>query len=85
MDLALDPDFQEWFRSRPMVIQDMVLKNPPWVMYSLGDGDIYQILSYNENGTVTATRYSSFNHIPMWNVFGIDPSDLVPSEEPKGP
>lgn len=68
-----------------MTIQDMVLKTPPWVTYSLGDGDVYQILSYSENGTVTATRYSGFNHAPMWNVFGIDPSDLVPLEGSKGP
>lgn len=78
MSPALDPEFQEWFRSRPQVIQDMVLTTPPWNLYSLeGDGDHYMILSYNENGTVTATRYSSFDNIPMWNVFGIDPGKLT--------
>jgi len=80
---SLDPEFQAWFRERPMVIQDMVLTTPPWETYAMnGDGDRYQVYSYNENGTVTVTRFhpGPLVLLPMWNVFGVDPANLTPVE-----
>lgn len=81
---ALDPVFQEWFRSRPQRIQNMVLENPPWDFYTMNnDGDLYQVYSYWEDGTVTVTRYTqglTGTWCPLWRVFGVDPASLVKQE-----
>lgn len=82
---ALDPVFQEWFRSRPQRIQNMVLENPPWDFYTMNnDGDVYQVYSYLEDGTVTVIRYSRTTSgdewTPLWRVFGVDPASLVKQE-----
>lgn len=66
-----------------MVIQDMVLATPPWFIYTMDDDDssfaLYAVYSYNENGTVTVTRFTDAMGypLPMWNVFGVNPKSLT--------
>lgn len=67
--------FEEWLATRPPVIQDLGSRFPPDVDYGMNqDGDVYRIYSYNENGTVTVTRF--MQGCPVWNVFGVDPAQL---------
>lgn len=70
-------EYEEWLASRPQIIKNMVARWPHDVDYVMnGDGDIYRIYSYSENGTVTVTRFTC--GLPVWNVFGVDPANLSP-------
>jgi len=74
--------FIDWYNGRPQVIKDMVRQLPPWERYYLIDhGPIseYRIMSYREDGTLTAQRFDIRGKklAPRHNVFGIKPDDLA--------
>lgn len=79
----------EWLADRPQIIKDLAQACPPDGLYKLVDytsdaEDVYTIISYSEDGTIRATRYSVFEDamVPMWNVFGMKPECLVRVDEP---
>lgn len=72
-----------FYKSRPKVIQDLMEKVPPTHDYMIIEtGHIGNIISYNEEGTVTLTRPT--NEIDrirglkadFINVFGLKPEDI---------
>ncbi len=79
----MSEELEEWLRDRPQVIKDLVRSHPPDSMYQLaggGDGDVYQIYSYLEDGTMNVIRYTRLtpdSMVPLWRVFGMKPEDLV--------
>lgn len=74
---------EEWLTDRPQIIKDLAASHPPDSQYRLADStdeDLYAIYSYHEDGTMTVTRYTRLGPdtvIPVWNVFGMKPEDLV--------
>ena len=79
----MSEELEEWLRDRPQVIKDLARSHPPDAQYRLasgGDDDVYLIYSYSEDGTMTVSRFAQvgpFSLMPMWNVFGMRPEDLV--------
>lgn len=76
-------ELEEWLADRPQIIKDLARSHPPDGEYRLADStdeDRYAIYSYSEDGTMTVTRYTKLGPdwvVPMWNVFGMRPEDLV--------
>jgi hypothetical protein len=76
-------ELEEWLRDRPQAIRDLARSHPPDAQYRLAsgtDGDVYQIYSYFEDGTMSAIRYTRLtpdSMMPLWRVFGMKPEDLV--------
>ena len=76
--------FSTWLRKRPKVIKDMVKKYPylkPWYeLEMIETGQICQVTSYNEGGTVTVNAY--YKDVPfITSVFGVLPTDLRTMEK----
>lgn len=69
----------EWFKTRPTVIQTIILKTPPYQRYTLAGKGCYIMYSYNEDGTVTCIRQHEARF--EYGVFGIDPKELEPIVE----
>ena len=71
-----DPEFKEWFDSRPESIQAMIKANPPWFHYTLKTtGKECTLHSYSEDGTVTIDTEDTWGI--EYSVFGIKPEDLI--------
>lgn len=83
-----EPTLEEWLADRPQIIKDLARSHPPDGKYRLAnstDDDFYCVYSYSENGTMTMSRYTRLGPgsvMPMWNVFGMKPEDLVRIDEP---
>lgn len=78
-DLQQVREWFKWFNERPPAIKEMVLKYPPWKKYKMkatGD-DWYEIMAWNEGGHFRVVRHSSVTGEPMWEVFGVEPKDLI--------
>ena len=77
---------KQWLADRPQIIKDLAASHPPDGEYRLANGaddDLYTIYSYSEDGTITVTRHNRlFGGMPMWNVFGMKPEDLVRTDGP---
>lgn len=76
---------QEWFDSRPTMIQESIMKCPPWKFYRIKGGNAFGCLySYEENkdGSVTCKINLTENVLLPRTVFGVPLSDLVEVKEP---
>ena len=81
----MSEELEEWLATRPQVIKDLARSHPPDAQYRLAsdvDGDVYQIYSYSEDGTMSVIRYTQLTSdpssmMPLWRVFGMKPEDLV--------
>jgi len=76
--------WKQWATGRPKVVQDLAERFKPWKLYRLKTtGHRVFLLSFFENGTVTAAVTGRFNLVAMERqVFGIDPADLEECELP---
>ncbi len=77
------PSFREWFNARPPEIQELVTVCPPGsLMVNKPTGQLMEIISWFENGTVRAGVDQDLNNhlrnaLPEnYNVFGLLPEDL---------
>jgi hypothetical protein len=82
----LDLDsYEGWVASRPPIVQEVIKKYPPNLLYRLTTTDqIVTIYSYSEDGTVTVDVDHDLNPDKPAGVtvFGIDPDDLVECDIP---
>ena len=80
-------EFDEWVASKPPLIQEMIKKCPPNLLYmNRQSGHRMTIVSYSENGTVTAAVTGEYNQCAFErNVFGIPLVDLEECDLPIGP
>ncbi len=76
--------FDPWVASRPLVVQTLIQKLPPNLLYRLkSTGHRVYILSYAEDGTVTVAITADFNRVDFERqVFGIFPEDLEECDFP---
>lgn len=76
---TLPEEAHEWFRERPQIIKDMMVKTPPTKRYMLNGVEIDTIYSYLEDGTLTVliskTATPGFE-FPR-QVFDVQPEDLI--------
>jgi len=81
MDIEL---FNQWVSERPKLIQEMIKKHPPNLLYSLkGGNQRVTIYSYDEDGTVKVNVNGKYNLIMFGRtVFGVDPEDLTECDLP---
>lgn len=78
-DAELEAVFQKWLAERPPKIREMATRWSPYITYTMnGDGDLYQLRSYSEDGTVTVDRYNAATMTLLWRVRGVDPEQLCP-------
>jgi hypothetical protein len=83
------PDFRRWRDERPLIIQAVIDKLPPWNLYLLKtSGHRVTIYAYDENedGTVSLQvniegRYNLI--VTERRVFGVKPEDLEECDLPK--
>jgi len=78
--------FRLWLLTRPRSVRRLVRKLPPWYTYMVKPtGQMAQIYSYSEDGTVTVDIFEN-NRQPFtsgiwaggYRVFGYGPDDLEP-------
>lgn len=83
-DPARQAAFDEWLASRPLHIQSLVRRLPPNRLYRhKKSGHRMTIVSYAENGTVTATVSGQYNFCVFEReVFGIPVDDLEECDLP---
>jgi hypothetical protein len=75
--------WEEWFASRPPVIQDMIRRYPATRLYRMADGHRATIYSYAEDGTVTVNVTGEYNRVLFSRqVFGIPIETLVECDLP---
>lgn len=79
-----EPAFREWVESRPSVVQDLVRRYPPNVLYRMKtSGNRGTIVAYAEDGTVRVRVRPEYNLLDFpREVFGVHPSDLEECEPP---
>lgn len=77
-------EFDAWVSERPQLIQDMIRKLPPDRLYrNKKTGQRMCLVSYEEDGTVTASVSSQYNSCLFErNVFGIHMDDLEECDLP---
>ena len=77
--------YDDWYNSRPPVIQEMIKKYPINKLYRLkSTGQRVTIYSYSENGTVKVNITGQFNFVTFSRrVFGIPTIDLEECDLPK--
>lgn len=80
----IEPDFSEWVKTRPEVIQEMMASHPPDRLYLLKTSNHrVTIYSYSEDKTVTVSVTGDYNKIVFpRNVFGISIGDLEECDLP---
>lgn len=82
---AENPEFDEWLKDRPEIIQEMGKSHPPHKLYLLKTSNhkVF-IISYSENRTVTVVVSGKYNLTDFERrVFGIKPEDLEECDLPK--
>lgn len=73
----------EWIKSRPHVVQDMIAQCPPNRLYRISAGQRVTIYSYSEDRTVTVDVSGEYNRVVFGRrVFGIPIDDLVECDLP---
>jgi hypothetical protein len=79
------PEFNEWVKTRPDYIQELIEKYPPDALYRINKtGQIVTIYLYSEDGTVTVDVSGEFNlQMIDLRVFGVDPLDLTECDLPE--
>lgn len=85
-DIWKDPEFVDWFKTRPKAIQKLIILRPPEKFYWWKDvetGEVfkshkYEIIAYEENeaGPPTLKVYTEGVTMPR-QVFGVSPETLV--------
>lgn len=70
-------EYDEWVASRPLVVQAIIAKCPPYLEYTLL-GQLAHILAYNEGGTI---RVQVEDPLFPREVFGVSPENLIPLED----
>ena len=81
----MDAIMRDWYESRPQVIKNLYDRVPPDKLYRLNNlgEDHYVVNSYNENGTIKATRFFANTNQPIHQVFGLSPDDFIPIDKEK--
>jgi len=81
--------YHEWVRSRPDDVRRIAERFQPWELYRLKPtGQVVRVLSFSEgdDGAVSvkilAIRQFNFPHLYDLEVFGIDPDELEPCDDP---
>lgn len=82
-----EPAYSEWVASRPLIVQEMIRKWPPNILFRLKTtGQRVVVIAYNESGTVTVDVLEEFNperpYTTNRRVFGINPHDLEECDLP---
>lgn len=77
MNLFDDPEFKEWFDSKPKAVQEAILRKPPGeYKYLAEDGEYhsgtYQIIAYEEADDGTCTTARGFTE----GAFGLIPREV---------
>lgn len=76
--------YEEWLKSRPVKIQEMVKSHPPYILYQnkFFPNQRVTILSYYEDRTVRVAVLKEHNPDIIFErtVFGVQLSDLKPCE-----
>lgn len=74
--------FEEWLKTRPLIIQEMAKKYPPNKFYKIrGKGHICTLYSYSEDKTVSVDITGDFNKLTIERrVFDVNIDDLVETE-----
>lgn len=76
--------FNQWFSERPDIIQEMIKKHPPNLLYLLKSSNHrVTLVSYSEDGTITVNVSGDYNLVMFErSVFGVYPDDLVECDLP---
>lgn len=84
-----EAEWKDWLEGRPASVKDVIAKYNlrPDTAYRLKPtGQIGQLFSFSEDGTVTVIfRDNFFGWAVPTQVFGIDPADLEECEVPEEP
>jgi hypothetical protein len=73
-------DDKTWYQERPESVQALIRQLPPGSYTQAGrPPDFYYMpYSYEEDGTVTMTKFSAVDDRPIYRVFGMQPDTFVP-------
>lgn len=74
--------FELWLLTRPRAIRQLARQYPPYNKYVLkGESGDYTPIAYSEDGTIRCLKTDWLGF--QYQVFGINPSDLILKEEQK--
>lgn len=77
--------WSEWVESRPETVRKVAERFDPWSLYEMRDtGQMVTIASFFEDGTLRVNVLAEYNPIQPFDfdVFGVDPLNLVPAPPP---